>query len=635
MPLALNGDEITTQYDMSEVEELGLLKMDFLGLRTLTDIKKASDYVKNSTGKVIDFNQIGYSDKEVFEMISRGETDAVFQLEGGGMKKFMVELKPNNIEDIIAGISLYRPGPMDNIPLFKQNKKNPEKINYGHESLEPILNVTYGVMVYQEQAMKIAQVLGGYDMKAADNLRRIIGKKKLDDMEKEKPVFISNAVSRGISESFADKIFEDMKKFGSYAFNKSHAAAYAYVGYQTAYLKNYYPVEFMTAVINNRISNPDDTKKYMALLKALDIELLPPDINNSFVEFSPERKTIRYGLSCIKGVGAGSMEKVIEERAKNGRFNNFVEFIQRTSDIGLNKKMIQSLILGGAFDCFNLTRATLINNFEKIMEREESERKMRESDQMSFFDFITPDSSDDYKYMLIKEYSRKDKLAKEKEVLGMYLSGHPLAGLEKEFDSFNFNTNMLLDLKKKTEEKNENEEDELTEAVTPVFDFKSTIKFGGLLNDVRITKTKKGKAMAMAKLEDMYDRIDILIFGRQVEDARDILVNDKLVKIEGNIKLDEENGASIFVSKINEWTINDKEDNKVYDKRMLYIKINDPDDKKMFKDIEDILSAHSGTCAVRYVINSKTYQSKHKVDDIVLVKNEIICLLGSDCVKIV
>jgi len=629
IPLALNNDEVTTQYDMLEVELLGLLKMDFLGLRTLTDIQKAIDYIKERHGIVIDFNKIGYEDKGTYELIAQGDTDAVFQLEGGGMKRFMTDMKPKDIEDVIAGISLYRPGPMDNIPLYLANRKASE-IDYLHPCLEPILSVTSGVMVYQEQAMQIARAMADYSMQEADELRYMISKKKIAAMEREKPKFMDRAAAKGVEKAIAGKVFEQMKKFGSYAFNKSHATAYAYLGYQTAYLRRYYPVEYMTSVINNRISNPEDSKKHMNMLKPMGIELLPPDINKSQVEFYPEEGKIRYGLACLKGVGISSMEKVIEERTAGGKYLNFVDFIRRTVGLGLNKRMIQALILSGAFDMFGKTRATLIANFEDIIDKEEGELKMRDSDQMSFFDFLEKEDTDDYPYIHIKEFSQREKLHKEKEALGMYLSGHPLAGLEKSFENFNFNTLMLRQFNNKDSEEEDTEEQ--VQEIIP-FEIEKTLRFGGIISQVKIRRTQKGKLMASALLEDLYDSVEILAFGATVEGARDILVDDALVLIEGKLKIDVERGASIFVNKIVKWHIEERSEAKEKDTRILYVKL-DGKDKEKYPLIESILQRYPGKNEVRYYSDNKILVSNNKICDIGLVKSEVICIVGSDCVRI-
>jgi DNA polymerase-3 subunit alpha len=632
VPLALNNDEVTTQYNMQEVEQLGLLKMDFLGLRTLTDVRKAVDYIYKRHKIKIDFEQTGYEDARTFELIARGDTDAVFQLEGGGMKKFMLDLQPQNMEDLIAGISLYRPGPMDNIPLYLSNRKA-GKINYAHPCLEPILNVTSGVMIYQEQAMLIARAMAGYSMQEADRLRYMISKKKVAALFKEKSKFIERSAERGVDRAIADSVFEDMKKFGGYAFNKSHAAAYAYLGYQTAYLKRYYPVEFMTAVINNRINNTDDTKKYMGILKLMGIELLPPDINKSGAEFTPEGGAIRYGLACIKGIGIAVIEKSLEEREANGEFVDFVDFARRTAGLGLNKRVIQALILGGAFDSLGKNRATLIANYEAIIENEESVRKMQNSNQMSIFDFLGQEDTKDYAYINLKEYPQREKLLKEKEVLGMYMSGHPLAGLEEAFESFNFNTLMLRQFQKQDndEQEEEREEDKVKEELS-IYDFKKTLRFGGILSQVKIRRTQKGTLMASALLEDLYDSVEILLFGHVVEEARDILADDTLVLVEGNLKTDEEKGATVFVSRIVKWLAEEKTQTEEEDK-ILYIKL-DGADKEKYAQIESVLAKYPGGGEVRYFIDGKTFLSPQRISDIGLVKSEVICLVGGDCVKI-
>ena len=436
VPLARNGDDIVTQYDMIELEHLGLLKMDFLGLITLTDIKKACDYVYEDHGIKLDFYDMEYNDPNVFELISSGKTDAVFQLESAGMKKFMKDLKPNCMDDIIAGISLYRPGPMDFIPKFVKNKQDPEHIEYDDPCLVDILDVTYGCIVYQEQVMKIFQVMGGYSLGQADNIRRIMGKKKVDQIDKERVKFVNGwedpegkksipgAVKLGHDKAVAEKIFDEMKEFAKYAFNKSHAAAYAYVSYQTAYLKCYYEVEFITAVLNNRITNADNLTKYINYAKSEGIPVLPPDINKSGTYFKVENGGIRFGLGGLKHVGTTIIENMEKERNENGPFKSMEDFIDRMSDYSMNRKMVECLILSGAFDSFGKTRSSCMAIYEKLMQRASKDKKTRQLGQISFFG--TNDIEDKVEYPDIKEFNKKTLLKNEREIIGVYMSGHPL-----------------------------------------------------------------------------------------------------------------------------------------------------------------------------------------------------------------
>ena len=387
VPLQRSGDDITTQYNMKEVEELGLLKMDFLGLRTLTDIDKTIKIVKETTGEEFDFEDCQYDDPNVFELIASGNTDAVFQLESGGMKRVMKDLKPDCLEDIIAGISLYRPGPMQFIPDYIKGKRDPKSVHYAHPMLEPILGVTNGCMVYQEQVMQICRSLAGYSYGQADEVRRAMGKKKMDVMALHRNYFINGkvndngeveiegAVRRGVPKETAELLFDQMYAFAQYAFNKSHAAAYAYVSYQTAYCKRYHPVEYLAAVLNNRITNIDDIKKYIAYGKENNIDFLPPDINKSGVSFTVENGKIRFALAAIKNIGSGSMEKIVEERKTHGDFVSLEDFLKRVESQYLNKRLVENLIKSGAFDCFKVSRAQMVSVFEPLMEMVYADKK--------------------------------------------------------------------------------------------------------------------------------------------------------------------------------------------------------------------------------------------------------------------
>ena len=457
VPLQRSGDDITTQYNMKEVEELGLLKMDFLGLRTLTDIDKTIKIVKETTGEEFDFEDCQYDDPNVFELIASGNTDAVFQLESGGMKRVMKDLKPDCLEDIIAGISLYRPGPMQFIPDYIKGKRDPKSVHYAHPMLEPILGVTNGCMVYQEQVMQICRSLAGYSYGQADEVRRAMGKKKMDVMALHRNYFINGkvndngeveiegAVRRGVPKETAELLFDQMYAFAQYAFNKSHAAAYAYVSYQTAYCKRYHPVEYLAAVLNNRITNIDDIKKYIAYGKENNIDFLPPDINKSGVSFTVENGKIRFALAAIKNIGSGSMEKIVEERKTHGDFVSLEDFLKRVESQYLNKRLVENLIKSGAFDCFKVSRAQMVSVFEPLMEMVYADKKKKESGQFSMFDLVEnaapavvalPKSN-------IKEFPNKLKLSYEKEVLGLYVSGNPLDEYREKLKAFTFNTGMV------------------------------------------------------------------------------------------------------------------------------------------------------------------------------------------------
>ena len=550
VPLSRNGEDITTQCDMVELESLGLLKMDFLGLRTLTDIDKAVKYIKQNHGVEINFDDFEYDDPKVYDIMGTGNTDAIFQLESGGMKKFFKELKPTGMEDIIAGIALYRPGPMDSIPKYLHNKQNPDKIVYAHPLLENILNVTYGCIVYQEQVMKVFQVLAGYSLGQADNVRRIMGKKKVDQMplEREKFIFgvndpsgkkdIPGCLKRGVPQNVAEEVFAEMASFASYAFNKSHAAGYAYLTYQTAYLKCYYEVEFLAAVLNNRITNLDEIKKYVTHARQEKIEVLPPDINKSATYFSVENGKIRFGIGALKNVGLYVVDSIIEERERGGEFKSFEDFIKRGTNQALNKKCLDSLILSGAFDGFGHTRASLMSCYQNLVDRIMKDRKSRESGQFSLFDDETT-VSDNFQYPDIKEYNKETKLKFEKDIMGVYISGHPLNDYIDKYKSFTLTSEQLHPEMASDEYAGEMAE-YLIEDGTPVI-------CGGILISVKKHITKKGKQeMAMVTLEDIYGTIDILVFPKVFSIIKDKLVEDSLVTIVGKVSI-RENEATVVI----------------------------------------------------------------------------------------
>ncbi|MDR3186594.1 MAG: DNA polymerase III subunit alpha [Christensenellaceae bacterium] len=646
IPLAKNGDEITTQFNMIEVEKLGLLKMDFLALITLTDVKLAHDYVYAGTGHDINFEELGYEDPSVYSFIGTGNTDAVFQLEGSGMKKFMSQLKPKQFEDIIAGISMYRPGPMDNISEFIKNRNNPDGIQYIHPKLKPILDVTYGIIVYQEQAMTITRVLAGYDMTRADYFRGIMSKKKKDKIPAERNVFlygkqdkntnIPGCIANGVSESVGRRVFADIESFASYAFNKSHAAAYAVLSYETAYYRLYYPVEFMAAVINNRIRKSDDTKKYMQVLKNLNIPLLAPNINKSEQLFAPIDKSIMYGLACIKNVGSMAMAYVVKERKDNGPFEDLYDFIKRTSSMNINKRAVESLIKGGAFDCFGETRATLLANYERIISLLEHSNRHIDTKQYSIFDMFTSTPSK-YAYDRLPELPTRDKLVAEKEMLGMYITGHPLAGYEKEFEAFNFNTSLLP---KRVNYDEIEEEEEIEEHLEkeqysgPLHDGMEVFA-GGLIADSNIKRLKDGKEMAVIVLEDMYDKIELLAFAKVLGTRKNYIVKDNLVKISGRLTLREDE-VKIVLSDIYPWDLEFKEmaTREVVDSRILYVNITSTIDAYIYTRIMNILSSHAGSSTVRFQRNGKILEPPVKIRDIDATAKELSGLIGMENIKI-
>ena len=437
VPLSRAADgSVTTQFTMTTLEQLGLLKMDFLGLRTLTVIQNAVLMARKKDPSV-NMDTLDYDDKKVLEYIGTGKTDGIFQLESAGMKSFMKELKPNSLEDMIAGISLYRPGPMDFIPQYIKGKNDASSISYDCPQLEPILNSTYGCIVYQEQVMQIVRDLAGYSLGRSDLLRRAMSKKKGEEMKRERQIFlygdeasgIPGCVKNGIDEQVANKIYDEMLDFANYAFNKSHAAAYAVVAYQTAWLKYYYPVEYMAALMTSVIDNPSKVAEYIYASRQMGIQILPPDINNGEADFSVDEGNIRYGLSAIKSVGRPVVRAMLEERRTFGPYKNLEDFITRVSSKeGLNKRTIENLIKAGALDTLGGTRKQFMSIYIQIMDHVNQEKKYSMSGQMSLFDLVGEEEKADFQIRMpdVGEYSKENKLAFEKEVLGVYISGHPL-----------------------------------------------------------------------------------------------------------------------------------------------------------------------------------------------------------------
>ena len=553
VPVAISEGQRVTQYNMIELEHLGLLKMDFLGLRTLTDIKKACDYIYENHGVKIDFYSpdMTYDDPKVFEMIAQGRTDAVFQLESAGFKKFMKELKPTCLDDIIAGVSLYRPGPMDFIPTFVKNKHNPEGIVYDDPCLEGILDVTYGCIVYQEQVMKIVQVMGGYSMGQADNIRRIMGKKQVDKIDKEREKFINGwedpagkksiagAVKLGHDKDVADKIFNQMKEFAKYAFNKSHAAAYSHVTYQTAYLKCYYETEFITAILNDRITNADDIKKYVSFARTEGLDVLPPHINKSMSYFATENNAIRFGLGGLKHVGIALTDNIIQERTNNGEFKSFEDFITRAVAIGINKKAIECLILSGAFDCFGKSRSQYMAVYEKLVERAVKDKKSSQLGQISFFgeDFADAVLDDSVEYPDIKEFNKKTLLKHERDIIGVYMSGHPLQDYVKKFADFNLSSDMMIQEEEEMEGAEDFDNEDIEKEIETNLVDGQTFVCGGIITEVNKKRTKTGKDLCYIKLEDLKGTMEVTFFSNAYIKCRDLLEEDNLVTIRGRISI--------------------------------------------------------------------------------------------------
>ena len=548
VPLYKHQDSITTQFTMTTLEELGLLKMDFLGLRTLTVIRDALDLIelnrdiKGYTDH-IDFSKMEYDDDEVFETLSQGNTLGVFQLESSGMRNFMKQLKPNSFEDIVAGISLFRPGPMDSIPTYIENKNNPEKVTYINDKLRPILEVTYGCLVYQEQVMQVVRDLAGYSYGRSDLVRRAMSKKKMDVMEEERQYFIHGkfddegnieipgCIRNGISEEDANKIFDDMIDFARYAFNKSHAVAYGVLAYETAYLKVHYPVEFMAALMTSIMGNSDKVVEYIRECNAIGIPVNPPDINKSFSKFSVEGDSIRFGLAAVKNVGVNIIENIVKEREENGEFKDFVDFAKRLDTKDTNKRVVESLIKCGAFDQISENRATLMAGYESVLESISMDRKKNVQGQISLFDAFSaqveevPDMQLSTKLPVVREFSEKERLNMEKEVLGMYLSGHPLSEYKSELDR---KTSINM---KKINELKENEK-----TFMKLHD--REVIMGGMVIAKRIMTTKRNEIMAFITLEDLYGAIEVVVFPQTLKKFNILLNDDSIILIKGAISID-------------------------------------------------------------------------------------------------
>ena len=542
VPLSRASDgSVTTQYIMTTLEELGLLKMDFLGLRTLTVIQNAVKYAEKSTGRKIDINKIDYNDKNVLDYIGTGKTDGIFQLESSGMKNFMKELKPQSLEDIIAGISLYRPGPMDFIPKYLDGKNNPDNITYDCPQLEKILKPTYGCIVYQEQVMQIVRELAGYTLGRSDLVRRAMSKKKQSVMEKEKKNFVygnpeenvKGCIANGIDEQVAIKIYNDMMDFAKYAFNKSHAAAYAVVSYQTAFLKYYYPVEYMAALMTSVIENSTKVSEYIVTSRSMGIKLLPPDINEGESGFSVKNNSIVYGLSAIKSIGKSVIDTIVEERELNGKYTSLKNFIERLSGKEVNKRTVENFIKAGAFDSLDGNRRQLMTVYSRIIDSVNEEKKKSITGQMSLFDLVSDEDKADYEIRMpdLEEYSKEEKLAFEKEVLGVYVSGHPLEQYEDKWrkNVKSFTKDFITD-----EEGNTIAKDNMVTIV------------GGMIDTITLKTTRNGKTMAFITLEDLYGVMEILIFPNVLERYRYMLKENEKIFVKGKVSIgDDEQGKLI------------------------------------------------------------------------------------------
>ncbi|MCI9452474.1 MAG: DNA polymerase III subunit alpha [Dorea sp.] len=628
VPLSLGSDgSITTQFTMTTLEELGLLKMDFLGLRTLTVIQDAARLAGERCGAAVDLEKIDYDDKKVLGSIGTGRTDGIFQLESGGMKSFMKELKPQNLEDVIAGISLYRPGPMDFIPQYIRGKDHPETITYDCPQLEPILAPTYGCIVYQEQVMQIVRDLAGYTLGRSDLLRRAMSKKKGDVMQKERQSFVyGNAdegvpgcIANGIDEKTANKIYDEMIDFAKYAFNKSHAAAYAVVAYQTAWLKYYYPVEFMAALMTSVIDAPSKVAEYIYTCRQMGIEILSPDINKGEGNFSVDGGNIRYALTAIKSIGRPVISAVIEERKARGHFRNLKDFIERMAGKDINKRTIENFIKSGTFDSLGGTRKQYMVIYVQIMDQVNQERKNSMDGQMSLFDMVGEDQKAEFDVPLpdVGEYEKETKFAFEKEVLGFYLSGHPMEEYEEKWRKNISKTTLDFQIDEET-------------GRTKVHDGAREV-IGGMITSKTIKYTKQNKVMAFVTLEDLAGAVEVVVFPRDFEKNQQYLNEDEKVFIRGRVSEEDEAASKLICEKVIPFG---------QTKRELWLQYADKEsylagERKLFELLGD---SDGQDMVVIYCKKEKAVKrlaANRSVNADKLLLNKLTNYLGESCVKVI
>ena len=633
VPLLRNNDAITTQFDMIELEELGLLKMDFLGLRTLTVIRDAVELIEKNHGVKIDFDNIDYEDPKVLDMFAKGETLGVFQFESAGMRQFLKELKPNRFENLIAANSLFRPGPMNQIPQYIKNKHNPDQIEYLHPKLKPILEVTYGCIVYQEQVMQIVRDIGGFTMGGADLLRRAMGKKKMDVMERERKRFIygetdekgkvtiSGAIRNGVDEETANKIYDLMIDFAKYAFNKSHSAAYAVVAYRTAWLKYYYPVEFMAALISSVMGDTNSVSLYIRECKRLGIEVLPPDINESYKKFTVVDGKIRFGLMAVKNVGENLIDGIIKAREK-GPFKSFTDFCERIENINpslMNKRAVESLIKCGAMNSLKGNRAQLLAIFEKTMDSIHNDRKRNLAGQFSFFS-KADDSIHEDNLPELREFPKRNLLAMEKETLGIYISGHPLEPYEEELRRLTtINISEILQ-----------GNDDVVDNMREDLDGKRVV-IGGIINSKKNKITKNNNMMAFITLEDLYGTIECIVFPATYERYNRLIEEDRIVVIEGRISTSEEEEPKIICEKISPLNR--------YKRDKVYLRISKEKPLDVLEKIKKILLKYKGEIPVYVYMeaNKKTVMAQRdywvNIEEEELFK-ELVEILGEENIKV-
>lgn len=638
VPLCVNGEMTATQYVAKYLEQLGLLKMDFLGLRTLTVIRDTLDFVQERTGEKPNLSQAGFDDENVFKLIGQGDCDGIFQLESNGMRAFMKELKPSCFEDIVAGIALYRPGPMESIPKYIFGKNNPDKVEYQHPVMKNALEVTYGCMVYQEQVMQIVRDVAGYSLGRSDIMRRAMSKKDRKAMDVERQVFIygltengktivQGAVNRGIDEKTAIEIFDKIAAFAEYAFNKSHAAAYAVVAYQTAYLKCYYPLEFMAAMLNSLLGNEAQTARYIGYCREHEIQVLPPDVNTSVSGFSPVKgkKAIRFGLSAVKNVGIPGVKAIVSEREHNGLFTSLDDFAQRTVAIGeVNKRMVESLIKAGAFDFTGFSRKSLLNGYEAVLDGAANRSKNSLAGQFSLFDNMAVSQEVQLQTIHeIGEYPQLQLLMLEKEMLGVYLSGHPLERYRRAIKKLGF------DLSRITVETDESGESILNEEVLALDN--KDIQFIGIITSVRKKATKSGTMMAFLTVEDLYSSVTALVFPAALTKFSADIYEDAIVLVTGKLSIRDEEQPTVLVN-----TIASVSEDAEEEQCSVFLRITE-ENREQLVAFKEILKDIKGNAAV--ILYYEKERLKQELTSKIAYTEEIIeklkGIFGAENVKIV
>ena len=629
MALSRDGSTITTQFEAPVLEELGLLKMDFLGLRNLTVIDDTVENVYRNQGIKVDMSSIDYDDKGVYQMIGRGETEGVFQLESDGMTNFMTRLKPKNLEDIIAGIALYRPATIPFIDSYIQTRNNPESVKYLCPELEPILKDTAGSLIYQEQVLRIVQELAGFPMGLADNFRRAISKKKEEVIAERRKMFIYGGVEKisdksgnteevnipgcvgnGIKEEIADEIYNWIVQYSTYGFNKSHAAAYAHVTYQTAYLRYHYPVEYMAALISSVIGNPKKIPLYIAAVRNLGIKVLPPNINEGYSGFSASKDKILFGLAAVKGVGSNVVDEIVRERNENGKFSDLEDFVRRLSSKEVNKRTVEALIKAGAFDCFLKTRRQLMAVYEQIIDKSNKDKKDTMTGQMSLFDFAPEEEKQSFKiqYPDVGEFEKEQKLRFEKEMLGVYVSGHPLEKYSEYLKKHT--TNVCTDFYLATDEEDDTQSGTgINEDEIKIRDNQEVV-IGGIIEKLekRISK-RNGDSYAIALVEDLTGTVECMIWHRQYEEVKGWLSENEKVIISGRAKIEEDKDGKIMCNVIRRFEGNG---------RKLFIMFSSMEEyRKQDNTLNSVLKTSKGTDEVYIVIDNadKSKRLRKKLDN--------------------